>query len=301
MEVWDRYASLVDDPAAFREAAERPLPTVLRVNPIKTTPERVRTAFRADGIAAESRDWNDHCIEVDTDTPGRTWPYQHGWVHGQEEVSQLPATLFSFAPGDVVVDLAAAPGGKTTQIAGLLDTEGTVIANDVNLGRLTALRSNADRLGVTNAIVTNRDGRQFSLDRFDVDAIDHVLVDAPCSGEGTVRKGGPQPAADETSIAGLGPVQRALLGRAVEMTRPGGTVVYSTCTFAPEENEAVIDAVLDDGRCTVVPIDPGLPGDPGVTEWDGATYDPAVRRARRYYPHRHDTGGFFCAKLEVIA
>ncbi len=299
MEVWERYESLVDDRDAFRAAARRPLPTIVRVNPIKTTPARARAALESDGYAVTTRNWNEYCIEVDTDTPGRTWPYQHGWVHGQEEISQLPATLFSFSPGDVVVDLAAAPGGKATQIAGLLGTEGTVIANDVNLGRLTALRSNADRLGVSNAIVTNRDGRQFSLKRFDVDAVDHVLVDAPCSGEGTIRKGGPQSAADQQMIGGLVPVQEALLRRAIAMTRPGGTVVYSTCTFAPEENERVLDAVLADGGCSIVPIDPGLPGDPGITAWKEARYDPAVRRARRYYPHRHDTGGFFCAKLQV--
>jgi 16S rRNA C967 or C1407 C5-methylase (RsmB/RsmF family) len=98
------------------------------------------------------------------------------------------------------------------------------------------------------------------------------------------------------AVAGI---QKGVLARAVQATRPGGVVVYSTCTFAPEENEAVLDHVLADEDCELVEFDLPLDTDPGVTGWDGETYDESVTRAKRIYPHRNDTGGFFCAKLRV--
>jgi 16S rRNA C967 or C1407 C5-methylase (RsmB/RsmF family) len=185
-----------------------------------------------------------------------------------------------------------------------MDDRGTLVANDNDLGRLSGLRFNAERLGVTNALVTNRDARNFSMKPFPFDEFDRVLVDAPCSCEGTIRKN--PDALDDWSegyISSVAGIQKGILRRAVQATREGGVVVYSTCTFAPEENEAVLDHVLTEEDCRVV--DPDLPEEldhaPGVTEWDGATFDPSVERAARIYPHRNDTGGFFVAKLEVGA
>jgi len=301
----ERYESLVDDPDAFRAACERPLPSVVRVNTIKATVDRVRDALDAEGIDYVPTDWHPGVLRLPEDSPGRNWPHAHGWIHGQEEVSNLPALILDPQPGDRVWDACAAPGSKTTQLAALMDDTGLLVGNDNNLGRLSALRHNAERLGVTNLVVTNRDARNFSLKplgekRGGVDAFDRVLVDAPCSCEGTIRK---NPDAFDTwsldhvhSVAG---VQKGILRRAVQATRPGGTVVYSTCTFAPEENEAVLDHVLDAEDCRLVEFDAPLAGVPGVTEWEDDTYDPSVEKALRIYPHHNDTGGFFCAKVEV--
>jgi len=306
----ERYESLVDDVAAFRAACDRPLPAVVRVNTIKTTVDRARDALDSEGIAHEPTDWHPGVLRLPENSPGRNWPHAHGWIHGQEEVSNLPALVLDPDPGDRVWDACAAPGSKTTQLAALMDDRGLLVGNDNNLGRLSALRHNAERLGVTNIAVTNRDARNFSLKPLGegsdrpaaVDAFDHALVDAPCSCEGTIRK---NPDAFDTwsldhvhSVAG---VQKGILRRAVQATRPGGTVVYSTCTFAPEENEAVLDHVLDAEDCRLVDIDAPLEGVPGVTEWAGERFDPSVAKALRIYPHHNDTGGFFCAKLEVGA
>ncbi|MFT4885100.1 MAG: 16S rRNA C967 or C1407 C5-methylase (RsmB/RsmF family) [Natronomonas sp.] len=92
-----------------------------------------------------------------------------------------------------------------------------------------------------------------------------------------------------------------MLDRSIEITREGGTVVYSTCTFAPEENEAVVQDALDTGDARLVDYDLGLEHDPGITEWDGQQFDETMTRAKRVYPHQNDTGGFFCAKMEVTA
>jgi NOL1/NOP2/sun family putative RNA methylase len=299
----------VDDYEAFRAACERPLPSVVRVNGIKTTPERVRRAFDEQGVEYEPVDWHDGLLKLD-DQPGNSWPYVHGWVYGQEEVSAVPAEVLAPEPGEQVFDPCAAPGSKTTQLAALMDDRGLLVANDNNLGRLSALRSNAERCGVTSVVVTNSDARNFSLRPFVGDGdhqqpfFDRALVDVPCSCEGTIRK---NPTALEkweySHVQGIAGVQKGILTRAIEATEPGGTIVYSTCTFAPEENEAVLDHVLDSDRvsCELVEFDLPLASAPGVTEWEEETYDPRVERAKRIYPHLNDTGGFFCAKLEVTA
>jgi NOL1/NOP2/sun family putative RNA methylase len=295
----DRYERLVDDPEAFRAACDRPLPYAVRVNTIKADRERVTDAFDEAGVAYEPTAWNPDLLVLDG-KPGRTWPYFLGWIHGQETVSALPATVLDPQPGERVWDACAAPGSKTTQIAALMDDRGTLVGNDNSLGRLSALRHNAERLGVTNLAVTNADARNFSLRDLAFGEFDRAVVDAPCSCEGTCRKN-PTALSEWTldhvhQVAG---VQKGILRRAVQATREGGTVVYSTCTFAPEENEAVLDHVLDAEDCRLVGFDTELETDPGVTEWEGETYDPSVRRAHRIYPHQNDTGGFFCAKLAV--
>ena len=297
-----RYEPIVDDYEAFRAACERPLAVVVRVNTIKTTVERATAALDEEGVGYERVGWSDTLLTVDTDRPGNTWPSFHGWLHGQEEVSAIPAVVLDPNPGECVWDACAAPGSKTCQIAALMNDDGVVVANDRNMGRLSALRFNAERLGVTSVAVTQEDARNFSLDAFGFESFDSALVDVPCSGEGTIRKN--RAALDdwtESHVEGIAGVQKGILQRAIHATKAGGTVVYSTCTFAPEENEAVLDHVLRAEDCRLVEFDVGLEHAPGVTEWEGQEFDPAVRKAQRFYPHLSDTGGFFCAKLEVGA
>ncbi|WP_276271227.1 RsmB/NOP family class I SAM-dependent RNA methyltransferase [Haloarcula litorea] len=300
MEPLERYRPIVDDFAAFRAACERPLPSAVRVNTIKTTVDAASAALSEAGVAYERVDWHDGLFVLPEDSPGANWPYFHGWLHGQEEVSAVPATVLDPDPGERVWDACAAPGTKTTQLAALMADEGEVVATDNNLGRISALRSNAERLGATSVAVTHEDGRNHSLKPFGGATYDRALVDVPCSCEGTIRKN--PDAFDDWSLShveGVAGVQKGILTRAIQVTEPGGTVVYSTCTFAPEENEAVLDHVLDAEGCELVDYDLGLDHREGVTEWQDDEFDPSVRKAKRIYPHHNDTGGFFCAKLEV--
>ena len=300
----ERYESLVDDPTAFRAACDRPLPTTVRVNTIKSPVERTRRALDDEGVAYDPVPWADDLLTLPDSSPGDSWAFAHGWLHGQEEVSALPALALDPQSGETVWCACAAPGSKATHTAALMADQGNVVANDSSLGRLSALRHNAQRLGVTATTVTRADARSYSLSPFAFDAFDRALVDVPCSCEGTVRKN--PDVVDEWTmdhVESLAEIQTDILRRAVQATRAGGVVVYSTCTFAPEENEAVLDRVLAAEDCRVVEWDApaGLETDPGVTTWAGERYDPQVERATRVYPHRNDTGGFFCARLEVGA
>ncbi|TYT61121.1 RsmB/NOP family class I SAM-dependent RNA methyltransferase [Natrialba swarupiae] len=300
MEPLERYRPIVDEFEAFLAACKRPIGNVVRVNTIKASVDRATTALEEDGVEFEQASWNPRVLGLETDSPGSTWASFHGFTHGQEEVSAVPSVVLDPEPGERVWDCCAAPGGKATQIAALMDDRGTVVANDNNLGRISALRFNAERLGATSLAVTNDDARNYSLKRFSFDSFDRALVDAPCSCEGTIRK---NPDAldnwSEDHIHSVAGIQKGILRRAIQTTREGGTVVYSTCTFAPEENEAVVQHALENEPCRVVDFDLDLEYSPGVTAWNGDEFDPALERTARIYPHQNDTGGFFVAKLEV--
>jgi len=300
MDVLSRYEPLVDDPEAFRAACDRPLPHVVRVNTIKSDRDRARRALAAADITHEPTAWHPGLLRLPENQPGANWPYVQGWLHGQEEVSAVPARVLDPQPGERVWDACAAPGSKTTQLAALMDDTGLLVGTDVNIGRIAALRSNAERLGVTNLAISHEDARNHSLKPFDDEPYDRALVDVPCSCEGTIRKN--PDTLDEWSldhVEGIAGVQTDILARAVEVTRPGGTVVYSTCTFAPEENEAVLDHTIEDQPCRLAAFDLPLDHTDGVTEFGDRRFDDSLERAKRIYPHHNDTGGFFCAKLEV--
>ncbi len=307
MTTLERYEPLIDDVEAFYAACERPLPSAVRVNTIKTTIERAKTALTDSDLDFEETDWHPGLFRLPNDQPGANWPYVHGWLHGQEEVSALPARILDPQSGERIWDACAAPGSKTTQLAALMDDTGLLVATDNNMGRVSALRSNAERLGVTNLALTVEDARNHSLKPFGGGSYDRALVDVPCSCEGTIRKN--PGVLDDWSVEhvqGTAGIQKGILRRAIQATREGGTVVYSTCTFAPEENEGVLDYILDAEPCQIVPFECPLESTPGITQWDEdlvtgepTQYDESVTRAKRIYPHHNDTGGFFCAKLEV--
>jgi len=297
----DRYAGVVDDHEAFVEACDRPLPRTGRVNRVKSSFGEVRDALTDAGFGVERLGWFEDGFRIeepDGAKVGNTLPHHLGWMAVQEEVSMLPPVVLGDAAGPslgsaLVLDVCAAPGSKTTQVAA--DAAG-VVANDDNVGRIAALRNNTDRLGLTNVAVTSYDGRRFP----GAQAFDAALVDVPCTSEGTVRKNpehgeGTVPDDERASTVA---VQKGILSRALGLVRDGGRVVYSTCTFAPEENEAVVDHAVRNGDARVLPFDTGLDASPGVTDWRGEVYADDVRRTRRYYPHQNDTGGFYVALLE---
>lgn len=286
-------------PEAWREIASKPLAPCFWVNPLKATVAMVLSAFEELGIAVEPLP-GDHFFRVTTPgvSLGNTWLYQTGCIHVQEAVSALSGLLIQAKPHDSIIDLCAAPGNKTAQIAVAMQNTGTVIANDRNPGRLRAFGQIQKRLGLLNVSTTTYDATSFP--RLD-NQFDRVMADVPCSCEGTFRKNKRDNVLPNRQRSkAMAKTQSAILQKALQLCKPGGSIVYSTCTFAPEENEAVIDWVLKKypGDFEVVPVSvPGWQVSPGLLHWQGDQYDPQLVNAIRIWPQQNDTGGFFIALL----
>lgn len=295
-----RYRDILDDWPAFLDALARPLPPCIWANPTRIDADALSTLLQEEGLDPRPLPWQENAFRLGAGTkPGTRWWFCAGLAHSQEEVSQIPATLMDLAPGQRVLDMCAAPGGKTAQIAFAMGVRGTLIANDISNERIKALQGNLDRLGVVNVSTTCWDAANWPAA---AGQYDRILVDAPCSSEGTLRRkpriqGGLGP---ELSLR-LASRQRALLRKAVQRCRPGGRIIYSTCTFAPEENELVVASILREyeGRVRLLPSQvPGLVTAPGLTHWQGRALDPSLSRCVRLWPNQNDTGGFFVAVLE---
>jgi NOL1/NOP2/sun family putative RNA methylase len=232
---------------------------------------------------------------------GRHWTYLAGWFHIQEASSMIPALLLDPQPGERILDLCAAPGNKTALMALALENRGTVVANDVFWDRIRPLRSAIDRLGLLNVSVTCHDGTSYPKR---AGQFDRVLVDVPCSCEGTTRR--------FPRLLKRGPTrrmpkrfkkQKLLLESAIRRCRKGGRILYSTCTYAPEENEALVNAVLCEmpDEVRVLPVGlPGLKTAPGLTAWAGESFRGELQNSVRIWPHLNDSGGFYIALLEKI-
>ena len=313
----ERYRSLLGtDWEAFLEALRRPLPVSAWRNARRLSREDFEAWFRdvEPGVELEQLPWFERGYRLwatgdgrrPDPRPGNRVARALGLLHLQEEVSMVPAVLLDPQPGERVLDLCGAPGNKTALIASLMEDRGTVICNDTDRKRLQAGRPAWERLGLSSIAATSHDGGSFPGEPA---AYDRVLVDAPCSGEGTSRRNvsalRPGPPGYYRMLHGR---QRRILTRAIELCRPGGRIVYSTCTYSPEEDELVIADVLAEvrERGHAVTLRParleGLAGSPGLTEWEGAElggeHAGELRNALRIWPHQNDSGGFFVAVLE---
>ncbi len=293
----ERYSPLVDDPDGFLSSLSRPLPRSFRVNAIKSSPEAVRERFAGYGISLAPVPWYEDAFVSEEPDIGATLEHFSGAIYMQELVSMLPPLLLraELPNARMVLDACAAPGSKTTQMAALMGNRRTIVANDVDYSRIRALKFNLEKTGTLNTIITNMDLRYFPRAGFDV-----VILDAPCSAEGTMRKNAELFLSwSEREIRKHAALQKQLILKAFDLLLPGGSMVYSTCTFAPEEDEAVVDWLLKNREGAVLePIGfEGLRTSPAVMEWEGARFDERVSAAERVWPHHNDTGGFFLAKV----
>jgi NOL1/NOP2/sun family putative RNA methylase len=305
MRVLERYYSIVDDVEGFVAAASRPQPLFAWTNTLRTTSRKLIDALTSDGYDLTPLDWHPQAYRVICQNGdkrlGSHWAYLAGWFHIQEASSMIPALILNPQPGERVLDLCAAPGNKTALMAQALGNRGTVVANDIFWERIRPLRSAIDRLGLLNISVTCHDGTAYPRAAGEFDC---VLVDVPCSCEGTSRRfPGVLKRAPFQHIPKRFHKQQLLLESAVRRCRVGGRILYSTCTYAPEENEAVVDAVLRKmpGVVRILPISlTGLKTSPGLTRWAGETFQDDLKHTIRIWPHLNDTGGFYIALLKKI-
>jgi NOL1/NOP2/sun family putative RNA methylase len=213
-----------------------------------------------------------------------------------------PPLVLDPQPGERVLDIAAAPGSKTTQMSAMMQNTGIIICNDPSPTRVRGLIGNVDRAGCLNVAVCRMDGS--SLGRMVAGTCDRVLVDAPCSSEGTIRKSAQ--ALDrwsEAAIERFPSIQKRLILAGYLALKPGGVMVYSTCTVAPEENEAVVAHLL--ARQPEAEVHeaelPGLLMRPGLRGWGRESFPEAVGRCRRILPQDNDTEPFFLSLIRKPA
>jgi NOL1/NOP2/sun family putative RNA methylase len=285
---------LGDEYAAFAESFTRPSVQGLRVNTLKIDAE---TFAARSPFALEKVGWvRDGFYFASPDRPGKHPWHAAGVYYIQEPSAMSVAEVLQPKPGDKVLDLCAAPGGKSTHLAALMEGQGLLVANEPHPARVKILSENIERFGVSHAIVTNEMPDKLS-ERFP-QFFDKILVDAPCSGEGMFRKD--PDACSEWSpehVTRCAVRQMDILRSAARMLRPGGTLVYSTCTFAPEENEGVIASFLaeheDFAILDIHTFDHFAPGRP---EWSGSDL-PELGKTARLWPHLLRGEGHYIAHL----
>ncbi|WP_018658973.1 RsmB/NOP family class I SAM-dependent RNA methyltransferase [Allofustis seminis] len=285
----EKYKKLLGDeaPAFFAALTEESVQKGFRINPLRKGAEIF-------GQEADPIPWTHvgYYGEVDGKSPA----YQSGALYSQEPSAMYPAEAAQVKPGDWVLDLCAAPGGKATQLAGALGSSGILVANEIHPKRAKILSENIERAGIQNALVTQHAPEELS-ERF-LQAFDVVVVDAPCSGEGMFRK-------DAVAIAQWNvdlveeceARQRHILSESLRMLKPGGRLVYSTCTFSPEENEKILAWLLashDEMHMVPQTLVGGM--QPARPEW--ADGNEAISQAVRFWPHHVKGEGHFVAVLE---
>lgn len=271
-------AQLGSEYPAFLESLERPRAVALRFNPMKG--ERPVLPFVGAPVP-----WEPEGFYYDPETrPGLHVYHEAGVYYLQEASAMAPVALLDPKPGERVCDLCAAPGGKTTQIAGRMLGQGFLVCNEINPKRAKILSRNIERMGVANALVMNEHPETLAS-RFP-GFFDRVLVDAPCSGEGMFRK---EEAAvtdwSQETVQMCARRQREILDSAARLVRPGGRLVYSTCTFAPEEDEETVAAFLESH--------PEFTPEPVEAPW----FVPGENASYRMWPHKLLGEGHFAAVL----
>lgn len=267
----------------------------LRANPLKLAPELLPARL---GLTLEPVPWAPGGFYFpETARPGRHPYHAAGLYYIQEPSAMAAAAALAPRPGERVLDLCAAPGGKSTHLAALMHDQGLLVANEIHPKRARILVENLERMGTTCALVLNEDPQRLAP-RFPA-FFDRILVDAPCSGEGMFRKL-PEASMEwsPASPAACGALQREIVTAAVAMLRPGGHLLYSTCTFAPEENEQTLAFLLDSFPEMELAALPPIPGAaPAVPAWAGEGAHPGIARGVRLWPHRLRGEGHFLALL----
>ena len=227
----------------LRENNIQPVQTV-RVNTTKATVENVLTTLEREGVKAVRSEVMPECVHLQTGQAARTAAFRHGLITIQDESSMLPANVLNPQPGMKVLDMCAAPGGKTTHMAEKMQNEGSILAMDLHPKKLDLIEENTARLGLEIVQTAPVDGRK-AASFLPKESFDAVLVDAPCSGLGVMRrKPDIKYTKREEDLESLQTIQLAILDNAAQVLKPGGRLVYSTCTVDKRENEGTVEAFL---------------------------------------------------------
>ena len=295
----ERYSKLTDW-EAFSQCSLTFLRRSIRVNTLKLTINKLKKRLEKNWTLQQipwCREgfWIEHTKKERRDI-GNLIEHSLGYFYIQEAASMIPPIVLEPKPNDVVLDIAASPGSKTTQLAQYMQNKGILIANDYTYERMKPLSINLQRCGVTNAIITLMEGQWFRKSGIE---FDKVLVDAPCSGTGTIRKSLKTIGIwNPDMIRRLSITQKQLIETGFNLLKENGTLVYSTCSLEPEENEGVVDFLL--GKYDNVKLDDinlNLKRSPAILEFEDKKYNDEIKKCLRIWPQDNDTEGFFVAKI----
>ena len=293
----------------YEKIIQEPLLNSIRCNTVKISPEELKIKLEKKGWKIRQI-WENYSevMIVENELPpgelGRSIEHLLGYYYIQELASMLSAIALAPKKNELILDLCASPGSKTSQMASQINNSGTIIANDVKIERIKILASNLERCGVSNTIITREDGvalcEKLKLQNL---KFDKILLDAPCSGEGTMRSSVKTCLMwNPNTIKSLSKLQKKLIQGAFEILKPKGEIVYSTCTHAPEENEEVVDFALKEfkDKIKIEKINLPVKCREGITRWNNEEYDERVKFCARIYPQDNNSEGFFVAKFKKI-
>lgn len=284
---------------------KNPKPTTFRVNTIKLSVNEVITAINTQGFETEPVPWYDQAFILRSKTLRDltdTEQYKRGQIYVQNLSSMIPALVLAPNPTDKVLDICAAPGSKATQLAVIMNNQGRITANDSSKNRIYRLEANRERQDARSVRIVENDAR--SVWQKYPEYFDSTLADVPCSMEGRFTYDDPDSYKDWSvkRLKDMMSLQKWILRSAISATKPGGTIVYSTCTLSPEENEQVIDWILkkEKGNVQVLPIElPNAPLTQGLVSWADKTYHKSVVQTKRITPSLL-MEGFYIAKLTKL-
>ncbi|MCD6293979.1 MAG: RsmB/NOP family class I SAM-dependent RNA methyltransferase [Deltaproteobacteria bacterium] len=290
------YKHIIPDFSLFQESLTKPFPVHLRMNRLLAQPSKVVSALRKKGIVMTRvcREHDTLYVAEDLPYPGNLLEYFLGHIHPQAMTSALAAMALQPQKHALVLDMCAAPGGKSAHLADLMENTGFMVCNDLYANRQVSLGHTLSRLGVQNSVVTGYQAQEFPLRQ----PFDYILADVPCSCEGRFRETSEITQYRETRRkAQLPDIQKKIILRGFDLLKDNGEMLYATCTYNPAENESVVNFLLNERDADLLPIHLGIVFEPGLTEWNNEKYDKRLTGAARLYPHHVNSVGFFMARI----
>ncbi|MEA3378474.1 MAG: RsmB/NOP family class I SAM-dependent RNA methyltransferase [Nanoarchaeota archaeon] len=284
----EQYKELTDIDR-FLEYSLKPLPKTIRVNTLKTSILEIKKRFDLESIP-----WCKEGFKVKGYALGNTKEHFLGYFYIQGAASMIPPIVLNPKKNEIVLDMCASPGSKTSQMAAMMKNKGLILANDIKIDRLQPLTANLQRLGVANTIITRMSGGWFEKKQYD-----KVLVDAPCSGIGTIRK-------SLKTIKIWNPnyakkmfcLQKKLVDAGIKVLKVGGSLVYSTCTLEPEEDEGIVNHILaSHENMKIEKINIDIKRSKPIEEFKGKRFTSEVKKSLKIWPQDNDSEGFFVAKF----
>ncbi|MDI3501929.1 MAG: tRNA (cytosine40 48-C5)-methyltransferase [Archaeoglobi archaeon] len=288
-----RFLNLFPDAERMIEVMEEIPPKYIRVNTLRISEKELLERLEKRGFVLRKTDirW---CYQVESEPFSISATPEHllGYFYIQDASSCIPPLALSPSPHDLVLDACASPGGKTTMLAQIMGNRGKIVALELKEERMLPLIYNLNRCGVENTLCFHMNALEVSSLNLEFDGI---LLDAPCTGEGVISKDPTRKSSRRAEdIISCSVLQRELMDSCVSVLKPGGVLVYSTCSFAPEENELVVQYAIEKHgmRLEEIPY-----GEPALVEAGKMKFSEEMRKARRFYPHIHGTQGFFVARM----